>query len=494
MDGAGSAPEVRDLSRAPGFAQRVITAGFALNVLGDQYNPKRSNRHDVAKPVFAAIGTDWERGESDTKKVADAARYFEDWYLLKKPAAARTLGQLRNYMPGLEYLDGLERLQSLDTKSISDLSYIPLAGASLVVLESTRAERKKLAVDLRSDLAEAILGAIAKRWRPGADGYIQLPGLPIGGLANVGERRHPSAEKVQPLLAEFRFQASGDAIRLYPTHRDISCVDYLLSLATDANPLPMEAILRWSIDLTSALLAVRCLQCAAVEPYGKQASKGRHISNLAYDGASIEGLAARLLGPLQQKWSDQVLCSTVERISALIKSERVLRGMWGDWTIRFAHRSLGWLWPMLGTEPVYFLRAFERHPLPTLPIVETREGTEIKRQLQYLLKPEVLSLSRLSLEVQDNPVKGFPSVLAQSGADGESWIETFRRVSRGMAHSFGKIAERCNAEGRTPRRQEYADFLLKLELSKAELRSKSAPDPIQAIINGMRGKKPPNAS
>src|SRR5690606_11744328 len=91
MDGTGNGPRLKDLSRAQNFAQRVVTSGFAYNVLRYDYDPKVSHRARIGPAAYQAIGKAWKRGETDGKKIADAARYFEEWHSLKKPASPQTL-------------------------------------------------------------------------------------------------------------------------------------------------------------------------------------------------------------------------------------------------------------------------------------------------------------------------------------------------------------------------------------------------------------------
>jgi len=489
MDGAGLEPDIKDLSRAQGFAQRAITSGFALSVFNGAYDPKTSNRSLLGQHVFKAIGTEWTRAEKEGKKYSDAVRYFEDWHRLRKLASTQTLRDLKNYGSGLKYLNGLENVQTLDKESIEKFGYIPLVGASLVALDSIRTEKKKSAADVRIDLAEAILETVAKRWKPREDGKIHLPGIVIGWLANSTGVRQSGGPANKELLTDFDFQPSGDAIRRYPTHKDSSCVDYMLALAFDVNPLPMKALLRWALDLTSALLAIRCLHCTSAESRGRHEWKG-HTSNFAFDAESVEGFAGLLLGPVQQPLLDNVGRSTVERLSHLVGSERDLRTMWGDMTFRFGRKSLAWIWSVHGTESSQFLRAFRRHAVPPLPSVLTEEGSEIQRQLQYAKSPELLALADMSMGIQDSARTADWSRSSSPGGENASWTSTLQSSKRAMAQSFLGLVERCSAEDRTPSREEYEGFLKKLQNGQAELSSKTPPPRIRELLQNIKGKNP----
>jgi hypothetical protein len=462
-----------------------VTSGFAYNVLRYDYDPKVSHRARIGPAAFQAIGKAWKRGETDSKKIADAARYFEEWHSLKKPASPQTLADLIACRPGLEYLRGREQLGTLDANDLRQFSYIPLAGACLEALDSTRTERKKSAAVLRTDLARGIISTILQRWSPDADGRIHLPGLLIGGLAEITADGAQYSEQTRRMLLPHELQGSGDAIRLFPAHSDSGCVDYLLALAFDSEPMPLDVLPRWAIDLASPLLAARCLQCCEADPQNRH-NAGVHASNLGFDAASIGGIARWLLGPRQQKLPDELLSSLIERVSAPLKSERVLRSFWGNLTMQRGRRALDWIWQILGSEPRHFWRAFERHPLPVLPVKPTATGMEIAEQIQRLLKPAVTETLMSPFNAPD------PSTVASGKTDtatfsgptptGDDWLETYQRLSLGLAEHASQLVMVANNEGRMLRRAEYEELLHRMENGRQTLKPKVLPPHIQQLM------------
>lgn len=475
-------PEFRDLSRARGFAQRVVTSGFALDVLGFHYQPHASHREKIGPAAYQAIGKSWERCETETKKHGDAARYFDDWHSLKKVASAETLTDLISSRPGLQYLCGLDRIDSIDAAPLHASSYIVLPGVCLEALDSTRAERKRSAIDVKLDHARGVLRALLYRWAPDNNGCIRLPGLPIGGtdgfiaerwnraLADSQAQRAAPSIQLLRILGPAELQISGDAIRLYPAHADSACIDYLLSLAFDAEPMPLDVMLRWGLDLTSAILAVRCLQNCETDPANRRKA-GVHASNLAFDSSSLEGLAAHLLGQ-SARISDQMLCSMVERVTSPISEERMLRAFWGSMTLSKARRMLEEFWPMFGTETRHFWRAFKRHPVPTTPCKLTARGARIAEGISLLQQPNVHA-SITSLVEASEPERSMTS--------NRSWLSTYYQFRRRFRKEIEAMMMAAQGEGRALLRADYEQLNSRMANDRKALDALEMPAHIRRI-------------
>jgi len=480
-------PEFRDLSRARGFAQRVVTSGFALDVLGFHYLPHASHRPKIGPAAYEAIGKSWERCETESKKHGDAARYFDDWHALKKVASAETLADLISSRPGLQYLRGLDRIRSDETMVLHPGNYIVLPGVCLEALDGTRAERKRSAIDVKLDHARGVLRALLYRWAPDNNGCIHLPGLPIGGtdgfiaerwnleLADSQAQRAAPSIQLRRILGPAELQISGDAIRLYPAHADSACIDYLLSLAFDAEPMPLDVMLRWGLDLTSAILAVRCLQSCETNPANRRKA-GVHSSNLAFDSSSLEGLAAHLLGQ-SARISDQTLCSMVERVTSPISEERMLRAFWGCQTLGYARRVLERFWPMLGTESRHFWRAFKRHAVPTLPCKRTSRGAEIDEGMAFMQLPDVQGAIKLMAEVSDPERPPNPD---------RSWLATYHQFRFRFLAEIEAMMMAAQGEGRALLRADYEQLNSRLANDRKALDPLEVPAHIRRVTGRSR--------
>lgn len=263
-----------DLRNSPSLmlAQRIACSSFALAMLPGDYREGHSNWMQL-EPRLAAL-----RKPSASPGQVLKARAFRDAWRLHHRLQPSNVEAMANYAVGPAFLPRVARLENVSTRELRRDEYVPTLFMAALALEWMRPEPKASVQAVKRERALHVLEKVLERWKPARDCRIHLPAFEFAGLpehlAKVFAQSGASRESIAARLKDARTNLGAHVVRpsarvatRFPSTDPYRAVDYLLRLALDEKPLTDPALLRWSLDLVSVVLATEALfLCDAEHP------------------------------------------------------------------------------------------------------------------------------------------------------------------------------------------------------------------------------------
>lgn len=485
-------------SYADGLAQRMVLSGFALNSLGRKFIQNNACRDKMGPAVFRAIGKDWKRSEKPAKLVTDAARYFEEWFELRRAAQAGTLRSIIESAGGMAYLHGLDDI----TRAHFEIG--PGPHHFLLLVLALRALEMKTPVDERNlfvakaELASKVLKTISTCWRPNDERMIELSSLSIGGWGDWAGVSRPgvgSGFKDQRIYQQrLSFPVSVELARSYRRRDDIGALDFLLALAADVEPLPLGAHLRWAIDLFSSALAARCLVICQASP-DSLAKTGERTDTLSFDAEGLNGLFEMLCTGGEVK--PRAALRLIERLPHIDQEERELRGMWCGDTLRHGAKLFRAVMDMFVPSYESFITPWSALEPKLPPATSTTDTKALESALRAAedaptpaarLETFASALERAApSEVRES--RSPPYATESSIALGsEQWCARMEQIIMGTFEERRDLKSHAAKENRRPSREEYRKLLGSWNESHTDIRNLTPSSPLKdirrALLNG----------
>jgi hypothetical protein len=263
-----------DLRDSPSLmlAQRIACSSFALAMLPGDYREGHSNWIQL-EPRLAALRRPANPGGQVLK-----AKAFRDAWRLRHRLQTANVEAMSAFGVGPTFLPRVARLESVSAADLRRDEYVATLLMAGLALEWMRPEPKASIQSVKRDRALQVLDKVLLRWKPARDCRISLPAFEFAGLtehlAQVFAQSNLSREAIaarvkdsKTNLAAYAFRPSPRVATRFPSTDPYRAVDYLLRLALDEKPLSDPALLRWSFDLVSAVLATEALfLCDAENP------------------------------------------------------------------------------------------------------------------------------------------------------------------------------------------------------------------------------------
>ncbi len=488
-------------SYATAYAQRAVLAGFLLDTLGRKFVQRKSCRDLIGPAAYRAIGKgSWSREEKDTKLFTDAARYFHDWFELRKAAQPATLRAFIDSSPYLSYLRGLENIPQAGTRVGNAPNHLLLLLQALRAFELDESVGAKNAFATKAALARGILRSILENWTPDESRSINLDEFRIGGWGAwaKGDRHGAGAafKGMKIYQDRTRFYVSEEVARSFHQRLDIGVVDYLLSLAMDYEPLLVGVHLRWGMDLFTAALAARCLLVCEAMPESI-AKKGERTSTLSFDAEGLDGLM-EMFCVRADALKPRSLFRLFERIPCFDQAEREARTVWCVDSLKHGAKLFRSVTDMLTPGPKGFVAAWEKFS-PKLPsAASTNSSAPVERAIaaaeaEHDSRDKMDTfLSTLERE-QESKVKEPPAPpyanVAHLELGSDPWRIRMEAIIDSRMDHAKHIYERATSQNRRPSREEYIEIVKSLPETRADIRAVTPTETMANIRRALIGVK-----
>jgi len=492
-----------DGSYADAFAQRSVLAGFLLNTLGKKFVQQDSCREMIGPAAYRVIGKQWQRMETAPKLATDAARYFDEWFRLRRAAQPGTLKAFIDSNTRLDYLHGLENIVKADTRIGNSPNFLLLMAIALRALELNQPVGDESLYITKARLARSVLLAVLNHWTPDVDSQIELEAFPVGGWGEWSKDTRAGAGRafkgMKIYQDRLRFSVSEDVARSFRQRPDIGVIDYLLSLAMDHEPLPIGAHLRWAMDLFSAAMAARTLVICEAMP-DSVAKKGERTGTISFDAESLDGIMEWFCIRPDAIQPRPVL-RMIERLPRVDHSEREWRTLWCAESLRHAAKLFHAVVDILTPGCQGLAAAWNRFSPPLLLAASTATSLPFERAIsaaenesltEHKLDAFASALEREHFNGVSEPPPSEYRTASQFTLGSDEWqVRMVEILGARMTHA-SDVYERAMAQNRRPTRDEYAAILASWPGTRTDVRNltpqESMPEIRRAFLGVSRRK------